>query len=424
MFFDNLERVLTKYQFEGKDIWNMDETGISTVQEPEQVVARRGDRQVGSATSGERGTLVTLACAGNALGIMIPPMFIFPRVHFIRDGPPGCVGTANASGWMVEEHFLEFLHHFQRHTRASVNAKVLLILDNHSSHLSVRGIDFARANGIVMLSFPPHCSHRLQPLDRSVFGPLKGKVNALCDTWMRAHPGLPMTIYDIPGIVRVALPGAGTPANVSAGFSTTGIWPFDREKFSDSDFAPSLVTDQPAPPVPVGQSGSSSAAPPVEAGPSSHLLISPLPDMSPSSGLQGHDFSPETIRPHPKAGPRKTRENGRRKRKSAILTDTPVKEALEQEKKPKKVKRKLVQNTSQPTEKRSQQRGKKKQKTKHIEKESDSEGDGTFCVVCLESYSKPREVWLQCLPCKQWAHEACTDGSSVYICHNCDSDGE
>ena len=26
---------------------------------------------------------------------------------------------------------------------------------------------------VVMLSFPPHCSHRLQPLDRTVFEPLK-----------------------------------------------------------------------------------------------------------------------------------------------------------------------------------------------------------------------------------------------------------
>ncbi|XP_063759756.1 uncharacterized protein LOC134877965 [Eleginops maclovinus] len=289
LFFNNLDEVLRKNNFQGEDIWNMDETGITTVQRPDQVVARRGDRQVGSATSGERGTLVTVACAGNALGSMIPPMFIFPRVnfkdHFIRDGPPGCIGVANKSGWMVEEHFIEFLHHFQRHTRASVNTKVLLILDNHSSHLSLRAIDFSRANGIVMLSFPPHCSHRLQPLDRSFFGPLKGKVNSFCDSWMRSHPGLPMTIYDIPGIVRLAFPLVGTPGNVSAGFITTGIWPFDRLKFSDADFAPSMVTGRPDPTVPLGPSNSPSTAPPVQGGLPSSSVAPPVPASVSSSSV-------------------------------------------------------------------------------------------------------------------------------------------
>lgn len=140
LFYDNLANVLDK--FEGKDIWNMDGTGVTTVQEPEYVVAGRGVRQVVAVTSGERGKLVTVACAGNALGNMIPPMFIFPRVifkdHFICDGPPGCIGATNKSGWMMEDHFLQFLKHFHHHKRASLDAKVLLILDNHSSHLSVR----------------------------------------------------------------------------------------------------------------------------------------------------------------------------------------------------------------------------------------------------------------------------------------------
>lgn len=93
MFYDNLANVLDKNEFQGNDIRNMDETGVTTVQDPGYVAAGRGVRQVGSVTSGERGTLVTVACAGNALGNTIPPMFIFPRVHFkdhfICDGPPG-----------------------------------------------------------------------------------------------------------------------------------------------------------------------------------------------------------------------------------------------------------------------------------------------------------------------------------------------
>jgi len=57
--------------------------------------------------------------------------------------------------------------------RSSPQSPALLLLDNHESHLSIAVLDYAKTNGVVMLSFPPHCSHRLQPLDRTVFGPFK-----------------------------------------------------------------------------------------------------------------------------------------------------------------------------------------------------------------------------------------------------------
>ena len=69
--------------------------------------------------------------------------------------------------------FLTFLKHFVAHVRPSPTDKVILLLDNHVSHLSVDVLQFAKDNGVVMVSFPPHCSHKLQPLDRSVYGPLK-----------------------------------------------------------------------------------------------------------------------------------------------------------------------------------------------------------------------------------------------------------
>ena len=49
----------------------------------------------------------------------------------------------------------------------------ILILDNHDSHISIETIDLSKENGVTLLMLLPHCSHKLQPLDRSVYGPFK-----------------------------------------------------------------------------------------------------------------------------------------------------------------------------------------------------------------------------------------------------------
>jgi hypothetical protein len=64
------------------------------------------------------------------------------------------------------------------------------------------------------LSFPPHTSHKLQPLDRSVWGTLKNIVNNASDAWLRSDPGRTMTDCDIPSIASHSLPNALTPKNI------------------------------------------------------------------------------------------------------------------------------------------------------------------------------------------------------------------
>lgn len=127
LFMDKYESVLVKYKFDTHEVYNLDETGITTVQNPGKIVAQKGKKQVGAITSLERGTLVTMCLAVNALGNTIPPMFVFPRVyykdHFIREGPPGCVGTSNQSGWVQGEQFLEFIKHFVNHVRPTLEKK-------------------------------------------------------------------------------------------------------------------------------------------------------------------------------------------------------------------------------------------------------------------------------------------------------------
>ena len=54
-FFDKLAEVMDRYKFTPNDIWNVDETRVSTVQKPNKVVAFKAVKQVGSITSSERG---------------------------------------------------------------------------------------------------------------------------------------------------------------------------------------------------------------------------------------------------------------------------------------------------------------------------------------------------------------------------------
>ncbi|KAJ8335352.1 hypothetical protein SKAU_G00386940 [Synaphobranchus kaupii] len=70
-------------------MWNVDETGVTTVHRPDRVVARQGFKQVGSLTSAERATLVTIACAVSAKGNTPrqgdQPRVIEARMHYFQD---------------------------------------------------------------------------------------------------------------------------------------------------------------------------------------------------------------------------------------------------------------------------------------------------------------------------------------------------
>ncbi|WAQ96170.1 hypothetical protein MAR_028860 [Mya arenaria] len=57
---------------------------------------------------------------------------------------------------------------------------VVLLMDNHDSHISLSLIQAARANDIVLVGLPSHTTHLLQPLDVHINGPLKQKEQQDC----------------------------------------------------------------------------------------------------------------------------------------------------------------------------------------------------------------------------------------------------
>lgn len=79
-------------------------------------------------------------------------------------GSLGTHGTSHSSGWSNGDKFLEFLCHFIYHVKPTKDDQLLLLLDNHESHITVPEITKCQENAAIMLTFCPHISQKLQPL--------------------------------------------------------------------------------------------------------------------------------------------------------------------------------------------------------------------------------------------------------------------
>jgi len=240
-FYDNLSEVYAKELFDASRVFNVDETGMSTVQQHKhKVIAELGKKQIGKIVSAEKGETITAVVCVSASGVFVPPMLIFPRKNLnsrlLHGAPPDTVGAASSSGWINSDLYLQWLTHFIKFTAASIDRKVLLILDNHESHISLRAWQMCRDNGIVVVSIPPHCSHKCQPLDLTVFGPLKTAYYKRCAEWLKMNPGKRITQYEVAALFGDAYCTIASVQKCINGFKAAGICPLNSSVFTDEDF--------------------------------------------------------------------------------------------------------------------------------------------------------------------------------------------
>ncbi|XP_025154458.1 tigger transposable element-derived protein 6-like [Harpegnathos saltator] len=216
VFFKNLEAVYEKYKLTADRVWNVDETGVTTVQKLPKILAERGKKQVGGLTSVERGVNVTFVASMSASGNFWAPAFIFPRKRIkpelMNNAPSGSPAFPQDKGWMDRDVFLQFIKYFVNQTRPSKEQPVLIVLDGHSSHTkSLNVIDYCRESGVILLSLPPHCTHKMQPLD----------VSCRCRSVLK------------------------TIKCTDCNKRKIGIWPFNNDIFEEWEFAASKTTEDP-----------------------------------------------------------------------------------------------------------------------------------------------------------------------------------
>ena len=125
--------------------------------------------------SGQKSQITVIGCA-SATGHAIPPFIIFAAKQlnslWMKDEVAGSRYAVSDNGWIDQELFHYWLtDHFLAHAVAS--RPLLLLLDGHSSHFEPETIRFAKDHNVVIFCLPPHTTHECQPLDCSLFGPLK-----------------------------------------------------------------------------------------------------------------------------------------------------------------------------------------------------------------------------------------------------------
>ena len=101
--------------------------------------------------------------------------------------------ACSKNGWSDDTLGLNWLQQvFDRTTkeRTSIRDRRLLIVDGHSSHVNMPFIDYADANRILLAVFPPHSTHRLQPLDIGIFSPLANHYSQAIDRLLSESQGL------------------------------------------------------------------------------------------------------------------------------------------------------------------------------------------------------------------------------------------
>ncbi|KUL81896.1 hypothetical protein ZTR_09528 [Talaromyces verruculosus] len=218
-----------------ENVYNMDETGVLlSVLNSLKVLVSKHDLREHRGAAVKR-TLVTAVECISADGRCLSPLIIWPatthRSSWTTHPTPGWHFACSKSGYADTEISLYWVQHvFDPQTRDRAGGKPrLLISDGFGPHESLEVLKFCYANQIVLCRLPSHTSHKLQPCDVGVFGPLKAAYRTQVEQHYRGGAnaiGKPHFTYLYDRARQTAL----TRRNIRSGWAKTGLVPFDPNR--------------------------------------------------------------------------------------------------------------------------------------------------------------------------------------------------
>lgn len=139
--------------------------------------------------------------------------------------------TATENGWTTNATALEWLEKvFIPQTEPRDHSSRLLVLDGHGSHETTEFMWKCLEHNIYLLFLPPHTSHVLQPLDLSIFSPLKAAYRKHLNLLASLTDSTPIGKRNFLIYYYKAREASITAENIKAGWKATGQWPVTMYK--------------------------------------------------------------------------------------------------------------------------------------------------------------------------------------------------
>ncbi|XP_058630156.1 transcription factor 19-like [Onychostoma macrolepis] len=361
---------------------------------------------------------------------------------------------------MDSELFLKWLHHFIRY--APEERPLILIMDQHETHVSRDVIMFCRENKVEILCLPAHTTHILQPLDIAVFNPLKTAFSTMASRMGLVRGDIVVGKKQFSALLKHVYPTAVTAQNVKAGFRKAGIVPLSRAAVDTTQVVRVLLSAD-------GSDATPTATPSIApATPSATPSIAPAtpsatPSIAPATPSDTPSITPTTHTSSITQTPCPTCNINKVAHKNYLVTADVIPESLANilispalERK-EKVRRRiplparvitsdeyfdlLVEKETEEKEKEEKKRKRKEEMAKKKEEKRQAQEakrqkkqappsteDGEHCALCRRvvppgSADEAIDEWVQCDLCHLWFHLECAEVEEVpdtaWLCHKC-----
>ena len=184
-------------------------------------------------------TLLACICAD---GEFLPPAIIYSattgnlQTSWLEDFNPDehTVHFASSEkGWTNDQLGFKWLELFDRYTKAKARQGRdwrVLWTDGHGSHLSMEFLSWSIEHRIHIAVYPSLSTHRLQPLDIGLFGPLASYYSTSLSSFIASTRGyIPVGKREFFALFWPAFQKAFSKKNIDSAWKKAGLWPWNPE---------------------------------------------------------------------------------------------------------------------------------------------------------------------------------------------------